>query len=171
MLLFIHKNCKLVKRAMSGMSVSLLLERKMRIFAYCIFFYTQLWFPASDHDLQWFESDFRCFCEVITGKNIVEEIESIKGAHAERSSPSWICIPQKLIANARDFRNTNSLKWTPFRTDDGFSMSLTEENIYKYCRQDIHLDSIISAIHITLIATSTEMRADIFFNKQNFQKF
>ena len=32
------------------------------------FFHTQLWFPASDHDFQWFESDFRCFREVITGK-------------------------------------------------------------------------------------------------------
>ena len=32
------------------------------------FFHTQLWFPASDHDFQWLESDFRCFREVITGK-------------------------------------------------------------------------------------------------------
>ena len=32
------------------------------------FFHTQLWFPASDHDFRRFESDFQCFCEVITGK-------------------------------------------------------------------------------------------------------
>ena len=44
-------------------------------------FHTQLWFTASDCDFRQFESDFQCLCEVITGKNIVEEIESIMGAH------------------------------------------------------------------------------------------
>ena len=89
-----------------------------------LFFHTQLWFPASDRAFRWFESDFRCFCEVITGKNIVEEIESIMGAHTERSSPSWVCIPQKSLAIARDFWNTNSLRWTSFHTgtNNGFSM-------------------------------------------------
>ena len=36
---------------------------------------------AFDWDFKKFESDFQCLCEVITGKNIVEEIESIMGAH------------------------------------------------------------------------------------------
>ena len=38
------------------------------------FFHTELWFTASDHDFRWFESDFRCFCEVITGKIIGRNI-------------------------------------------------------------------------------------------------
>ena len=73
------------------------------------------------------------FCEVITRKkNIVEEIESIRGAHAEGSSPSWVCIPQKSLAIARDFWNTNSLGWTSFRTGarDGFFLSLPGINGY-----------------------------------------
>ena len=53
-------------------------------------FHTQLWFPASDHDFQRFESDFRCFCEVVTGKNIVEEIESIVGARDWMNAPKYI---------------------------------------------------------------------------------
>ena len=36
------------------------------------FFHTQLWFLASDGDFRQFECDLWCFCEVITGKNIVE---------------------------------------------------------------------------------------------------
>ena len=44
------------------------------------FFHTQLWFPAFGRNFRLFESDFRCFCEFITGKNAVEEIESIMGA-------------------------------------------------------------------------------------------
>ena len=61
-------------------------------------FHTQLLFPASDHDFQGFEGDCWYFCEVITGKNIVEEIESIMGACAEQSSPLWVCIPQKSLS-------------------------------------------------------------------------
>ena len=89
-----------------------------------LFFHTQLWFPDSDRDFRWFESDFRCFCEVSTGKNIVGKIESIMGAGAKQSSPSWVCFPQKSLAIARDFWNTNSLRWTPFRmgAPDGFSI-------------------------------------------------
>ena len=79
---------------------------------------------ASDRHFRWFESDFRCFCEVITGKIIVEELESIMGAHAEQSSPLCVCIPQKSLTVARDFWNTNSLGWTPFHmgAHDGFSI-------------------------------------------------
>ena len=33
-----------------------------------IFFHTQLWFPASDHDFRGFGSGFWCFCEVMKGK-------------------------------------------------------------------------------------------------------
>ena len=54
--------------------------------------------------------------EVITEEKIVEEIESIMDARVERSSPSWVCIPQKSLAIARDFWNTNSRGWTPLRT-------------------------------------------------------
>ena len=48
--------------------------------------------------------------------------KSIMGACecAERSSPLWVCIPQKSIAIARDFWNANSFGWTPFHT--GFSI-------------------------------------------------
>ena len=47
-------------------------------------------------------------------KSIVEEIELIMGACVEQSSPSWVCIPQKSLAIARDSWNTNSLGWIPF---------------------------------------------------------
>ena len=99
------------------------------------FFHTRLWLPTSDRDFWRFESDFRCFCEVITGKNIVKEIESIMGARAERSSPSWACIPQKSLAIARDFWNTKSLGWTPFHrgAHDGFSIPI----ITKVRRQEL----------------------------------
>ena len=36
------------------------------------FFHIQLWFPATDHDFRRFESDFWCFCEVITKKKHCE---------------------------------------------------------------------------------------------------
>ena len=36
---------------------------------------------------------FPMFCEVIRGRNM-EEIESILGNRAERSSPEWVCIPK-----------------------------------------------------------------------------
>ena len=73
--------------------------------------------------------DFWCFCEVITGKNIVKEIESIMGARAEQSSPWWVSIPQKSFAIAHDFWNTNSLGWTLFHTGnfDGFSVAIITE--------------------------------------------
>ena len=67
------------------------------------FFHTQLWFLASDHDFQWFESDFRCFREVITGKNIVEEIELIMGTHGEQTSPLVSLYSTEI---PRDFWNT-----------------------------------------------------------------
>ena len=64
------------------------------------------------------------FVKLSQKKNIVEKIESIKGAPVERSSPSWVCIPQKSLAVTHDFWNTNSLGLTPFRTGahDGFSI-------------------------------------------------
>ena len=43
-------------------------------------------------------------------KKIVEEIKSIIGARAVRSSPSWVCIPQQSLAIACDFWKTNSLR-------------------------------------------------------------
>ena len=61
-----------------------------------------------------FKSDFQCFCELSQEKYIVEDIESIKGTSAERSSPSRVCIQQKSFVIAHDFWNTNSLGWTPF---------------------------------------------------------
>ena len=141
----------------------------------------------------WFSTIWKWFpiflCEVITGKNTVEEIESIMGARG--GSPLWACkgtftrdvtssatccsatccaaiallhgrqlsrattaynpyigsfwgrcsskkteatardsmcrlIPQKSLAIARDFWNTNSLGWTPFHrgAHDGFSISI-----------------------------------------------
>ena len=65
------------------------------------------------------------FVKLSLEKNIVEEIELIMGAHADRSSPSWVCIQQKSLPIARDFWNTNSLGWTPFHMGacDGFSVS------------------------------------------------
>ena len=87
------------------------------------FFHIQLWFPAFDKDFWQFGGDFQCFCKVITGRNIMEEIELIMGAHVE-----WrICILQKSLAITHDFWNTNSLGWAPFCTDahDRFSMSST----------------------------------------------
>ena len=89
------------------------------------FFHNQLWFPASDHDFRRFDRDFRCFCKVIAGNQMDEEIQLIMDVHVELSSPSWVCILQKSLAVACDFWNTNSLRWTPFRTDahDGFSIS------------------------------------------------
>ena len=88
------------------------------------FFHTQLWFPASDRDFRRCESYFRCYYEVITEKNIVEEIESFMGARAGQSSPSWVWIPQKSLTIACDFWNTNSLG-SPRSTGahDGFSVS------------------------------------------------
>ena len=81
------------------------------------FFHTQLWFPVSGRDFRRFEGEFHCFLWNYHKKeNIVEEIESIMGARTERSSPSWICIPQKSLVIARDFWNTKSLGWTPFGT-------------------------------------------------------
>ena len=70
--------------------------RCLYIMPSCYFFHTQLWFPASDRDFGRFESYFWCFGEVITGKNVAGERETIMGARAERCSPSWVCIPQKL---------------------------------------------------------------------------
>ena len=96
------------------------------------FFHTQMWFPALVRDYWRFESDFRCFLRSYHRiKSIVEEIESIMGARAERSSLSWVCIPQKSLAIARDFWNTNSFGWTPFRpgTHDGLSIWF----ISKFC--------------------------------------
>ena len=47
------------------------------------------------------------------------------GAHAERNSPSWVCIPQKSLTITCDFWNINSLGWTLFcaGAHDGFSIS------------------------------------------------
>ena len=59
-------------------------------------FWPLTWFPMIWEWFWW-------FCEVITGKNILEEIESIMGACAEQNSPLWVSIPQ----------NRNSLRWTP----------------------------------------------------------
>ena len=86
------------------------------------FFHTQLWFPISNRDFRRFESDFRCFVNI--SQDILKHCESIMGARAVRSSLSWACIPQKSLAIAHDFWNTNSRGWTPFRTvaHDGFSI-------------------------------------------------
>ena len=72
-------------------------------------------------DLGVISDDFFWSCHII-----VEEIKSIMGARAERSSPSWVCIPQKLLAITRDFWNANPFGWTPFHTGarDGFSISI-----------------------------------------------
>ena len=88
------------------------------------FFHIQLWFPASHRDSRRFGSDFRWF--ILSCHIIVEEIKSIMGARAERSSPSWVYIPQKLLAITRDFWNANPFGWTPFHTGarDGFSISI-----------------------------------------------
>ena len=56
------------------------------------------------------------FVKLSQEKNIVKEIESMMGACVERSSLEWVCIPQKSLAIACDFWNTNSFEWTPFRT-------------------------------------------------------
>ena len=69
---------------------------------------------------------FLIFCEVITRKNIVEEIESFRGARAEWSSPSWVCVPQKSLDVACDFWNTNSFWRTPF--DRGVHDGLCVQN-------------------------------------------
>ena len=58
------------------------------------FFNTHLWFPTSDHDFWRIGSDFRSFCEVITEKNIVEEIES------EQSSLSSLCSTEIMKVNS-----------------------------------------------------------------------
>ena len=60
----------------------------------------------------------------------MEKIESIMGAHVQRSLPEWVCIPQKSLAIAPDFWNINSFGWTPFRsgTHDGFS-----KNPHRWC--------------------------------------
>ena len=42
---------------------------------------------ASDCHFRWFESDFQSFCEAITGKNNVEELEAIICVCVEWSSP------------------------------------------------------------------------------------
>ena len=89
------------------------------------FFHTQLWFLVSElFFFRQFKIDFQCFWKVITGKNTVEEVESIMGFHTKLSSPSWVCIPQKSITIARDFWNTNSLGWTQIcmGAHDGFSI-------------------------------------------------
>ena len=93
---------------------------------YYYFVHTQLWFPGSDCDFRRYESDFQYFCEFITGENIVEDIESIMGTHAEQSSPLWVYIPQKSLVITCDFWNTNSFGWSPFGTGahDRFSISL-----------------------------------------------
>ena len=57
------------------------------------------------------------FVKLSQEKNIVEEIESIMGACAERRSPAWVCIPKKSLAMTRDFCNTTMLGWTLFRID------------------------------------------------------
>ena len=51
-------------------------------------------------------------------KNIVEEIESIMGARAERSSPSWICFPQKSPVRTGDHPREFVFhrKITPYRS-------------------------------------------------------
>ena len=66
-------------------------------------------------------------------KDSLEEIESFTSARVERNSPEWVCIPQKSLAIARDFWNTNSLGWIPFRmgVHDGFSMYWVPVRIYK----------------------------------------
>ena len=62
------------------------------------------WFPTI---LEWFPMFF--LCEVIPGKNKVEEIDHwCLRSYAGRGSPSWVCIPQKSLAIVRDFWNTNS---------------------------------------------------------------
>ena len=43
------------------------------------------------------------FVKLSQEKNNVEELESIMGSRAEWSSPSWVCIPQKSRAIARNF--------------------------------------------------------------------
>ena len=74
----------------------------------------------------WFLMNWELFSMFLLSqeKNFVEEIESIMGARAERSSPSLICIPQKSLAITRDFWNTDPLGWTRFGTGahDGFSI-------------------------------------------------
>ena len=84
-------------------------------------FHTQLLFPAPDHDFRWFESDFRCFCEEIAGKNIVEEI--IVGACEERSSPSWVCIPQKSLVISGIQTNSDELH-SCMGTHNAFSIAM-----------------------------------------------
>ena len=101
--------------------------------------------------------------------NILEEIEQIMGTHAERSSPSWVCIPQKSWVIARDFWNTNLWGWILFCTGahDGFSASSLEKNFnslhpsivekqYKIHNKDIFL----------LCETSSggaELRSDMYW--------
>ena len=55
------------------------------------------------------------------------------GARAERSLPSWVCIPHKSLAIARNFWNTNSLGWTPFYmgAHDGLMMTPSNGNIFR----------------------------------------
>ena len=91
------------------------------------FSHTQLWVPASGYDFRQFESYFRCFCEGITGKKHCGRNK------LDHSSPSWVCIPQKSLAIARDFWNTNSLGWTPFRTGahGAFSIYLVHRISYR----------------------------------------
>ena len=101
------------------------------VFTNPLFFHTQQWFKASSRDFRRFECDFVWFPRFLwcfhKKKDIVEELKSIMGARVERSSLSWVCISQKSLAIARDFWNTNSLGWAPFRkgTHDGFSMNIT----------------------------------------------
>ena len=49
--------------------------------------------------------------EVISGKNIVEEMESIMSSRKEPSSPSWVCIPQKSLAIARAVFRDSIMTW------------------------------------------------------------
>ena len=83
-------------------------------------------FPTSDRDFRGSESDFRCFLLIYHKKKTLLKQQSRSWAPVRNGvPPSWICIPQKSLAVARDFWNTNSLKWIPFRTGahDGVSIS------------------------------------------------
>ena len=68
-------------------------------------------------------TDFQCFGEVIAGKNIMEEIKSITCAHAEWSSPSWVCIPQKslVISGIQTLVNSCSARAPMIRIPTGLS--------------------------------------------------
>ena len=91
-----------------------------------IIFHTQLWFPVSERDFWWFESDFRGFCQLNTGKD-----------HCGRNSihHGRPCVTQFTLVSLYSTEITryfhvisgiNSFGWNPFHTGahDGFSMDL-----------------------------------------------